>query len=316
MIEIKQDLSNPAANRVSRAVRSFDGTDIWYDFYERPGDAVVVVLPGFWRTRRHASLTKLAEIITRRGRSVAVLDLRGHGESGGRFGFNRDEFRDVELVLADLERLRGKPSVRDPRTLTRRGGRRDTRRPQRSRHPRSRTGLTCCGFRQDPPPPEPSRAPAPPRLRPGVPLATIRLEIPPESEVRGSRRDARGVVRDVSDSRRQRLADPPRPLAGAEGVASGRLRASPDRTSGWLSRRPHILRRFRDESKRSWSGFSIHISRSGRLPESRFPHFFRPRSRPSGRVDRSRPEPAPRRGSAARASASSWRTRRFPIPPS
>lgn len=108
MIEIEKNLSGDIARPVPRRILSFDGTVIWYDFYERPGDAVVVVLPGFWRTRRHESLRTLAAAITSSERSVAVVDLRGHGESGGRFGFNREEYRDVELVLEDLERHRGR----------------------------------------------------------------------------------------------------------------------------------------------------------------------------------------------------------------
>ncbi|HUF11070.1 MAG TPA: alpha/beta fold hydrolase [Rhodothermales bacterium] len=93
---------------VPRRVLSFDGTEIWYDFYEAAGDAAVVILPGFWRTRRHPALTQLAATISRRGHSVAVVDLRGHGDSGGRFGFNREEYRDVEAVLTDVERHRGR----------------------------------------------------------------------------------------------------------------------------------------------------------------------------------------------------------------
>ena len=95
------------ARPVPRRVSSFDGTEIWYDVYDRPGDTAVIVLPGFWRTRRHDSLLRLASLFSTRGHTVAVVDLRGHGDSGGKFGFNRDEYRDVEAVVSDLETRRG-----------------------------------------------------------------------------------------------------------------------------------------------------------------------------------------------------------------
>lgn len=97
-----------AAPPTAISLLSFDGTEIWYDLYDRPGDALVLVLPGFWRTRRHESMASIATRLASRGYSVAVVDLRGHGDSGGRFGFNRDEYRDVEAVLEDLERRKGK----------------------------------------------------------------------------------------------------------------------------------------------------------------------------------------------------------------
>lgn len=103
----KTEIPSSSAKPVPRRIQSFDGTEIWYDIYERPGEAAVVILPGFWRTRRHPSLTNLAAAIAERGRSVIVVDLRGHGDSGGTFGFNRDEYRDVEAVLTDIESHRG-----------------------------------------------------------------------------------------------------------------------------------------------------------------------------------------------------------------
>lgn len=108
-ISNSEQLSDPLrAKRVPRRIRSFDSTEIWYDFYERSGDSAVIILPGFWRTRRHESLAMLATSIADQGRSVAVVDLRGHGDSGGRFGFNRNEYLDVEAVVRDLEQHRGK----------------------------------------------------------------------------------------------------------------------------------------------------------------------------------------------------------------
>lgn len=108
IVESEQLSLAARAKPVPRRIRSFDSTEIWYDFYERPGDTAVVILPGFWRTRRHPSLAHLAGIIAAHGHSVAVVDLRGHGDSGGTFGFNRNEYMDIEAVLNDLEEHRGR----------------------------------------------------------------------------------------------------------------------------------------------------------------------------------------------------------------
>lgn len=88
----------------THSVVSFDGTPIWYDLRRAAGSGFIVVLPGFWRTRRHPSIAGMSTALHEAGYSVATLDLRGHGDSGGRFGFNRDEYRDAEAVLGDLQR--------------------------------------------------------------------------------------------------------------------------------------------------------------------------------------------------------------------
>ncbi|MDX1584914.1 MAG: alpha/beta fold hydrolase [Thermoanaerobaculia bacterium] len=94
-------------DRCSFAVRSFDSIEIWYDLYEGAAETLVVILPGFWRTRRHPSISRFASILADRGHSVAVVDLRGHGDSGGRFGFNRHEHLDAEAVIRDVRERRG-----------------------------------------------------------------------------------------------------------------------------------------------------------------------------------------------------------------
>ncbi|MBW3563222.1 MAG: lysophospholipase [Acidobacteria bacterium] len=98
-------------HRVSRVTTSFDGALIHWDLYPSPGAPAVVILPGFWRTRRHASILKLAEEIAGNGYQVAAVDLRGHGESEGTFGFNFQEYRDVLAVLDDLRAAVSPPSL-------------------------------------------------------------------------------------------------------------------------------------------------------------------------------------------------------------
>jgi pimeloyl-ACP methyl ester carboxylesterase len=81
---------------------SFDECPILYDFYDAGAAETVVVLPGFWRSRRFESMVRLAGLLNDAGYNAAIVDLRGHGESGGRFGFNRNEWRDIDLLLRIL----------------------------------------------------------------------------------------------------------------------------------------------------------------------------------------------------------------------
>ncbi len=85
-----------------RDVASFDATRIRYDLYSSNQNRVVLVVPGFWRVRRWPALIALAEQILGGGASAAVMDLRGHGESEGTFGFNLHEWRDVAAIAGDL----------------------------------------------------------------------------------------------------------------------------------------------------------------------------------------------------------------------
>jgi len=81
---------------------SFDGTRIHYDVYDAPSPSAVVVVPGFWRDRRHASLVRLAHYVVEQGYRAIVMDPRGHGDSEGTYGFNHDEHHDVYAVLRDV----------------------------------------------------------------------------------------------------------------------------------------------------------------------------------------------------------------------
>lgn len=97
----------PGANRTTRQPLSFDGTLIRYDLYSVDQNRVVLVVPGFWRSRRWPALEALAGKIVGGGASAAVMDLRGHGDSGGTFGFNLHEWRDVAAVARDLVAQKG-----------------------------------------------------------------------------------------------------------------------------------------------------------------------------------------------------------------
>lgn len=81
---------------------SFDGTAIHYDIYDAPSPSAVVVVPGFWRDRRHASMVRLASFLVADGYRAVVMDPRGHGDSEGVYGFNLHEYHDVAAVIRDL----------------------------------------------------------------------------------------------------------------------------------------------------------------------------------------------------------------------
>ena len=86
----------------TRRVISFDGTPVHYDVYNGTSRNAVLVVPGFWRERRHDTMISLATMILDAGYRAAVCDLRGHGESGGTFGFNLHEHHDVAAIINDM----------------------------------------------------------------------------------------------------------------------------------------------------------------------------------------------------------------------
>lgn len=85
-------------------VSSFDGTELHYDVYEAPSPSAVIVVPGFWRERRHPSMVRLAKSLHADGYRAVVVDPRGHGDTGGTYGFNLHEHHDVAAVANDLLR--------------------------------------------------------------------------------------------------------------------------------------------------------------------------------------------------------------------
>jgi pimeloyl-ACP methyl ester carboxylesterase len=95
--------ATPTTSVVSGTVESFDATRIAYDLYDLSSKTLVLVVPGFWRFRRHPSMTSLAARLNALGYSVAVTDPRGHGESGGTYGFNLHEHHDVAAVAKALQ---------------------------------------------------------------------------------------------------------------------------------------------------------------------------------------------------------------------
>jgi pimeloyl-ACP methyl ester carboxylesterase len=81
-----------------------DSTRLAADLLPGTGPDSVLVVPGFWRTRRDPVMVGIAERMRRAGLSVCTLDNRGHGESGGTFGFNTAESDDLVTVIESLQR--------------------------------------------------------------------------------------------------------------------------------------------------------------------------------------------------------------------
>jgi pimeloyl-ACP methyl ester carboxylesterase len=85
-----------------RRVSSADGVQIAYTLWRGRGPELLVVAPGFWRARDGREILFLAAHFLRAGYSVAALDFRGHGESGGAYTFGTREPLDLASVLEDL----------------------------------------------------------------------------------------------------------------------------------------------------------------------------------------------------------------------
>ncbi|HWW61122.1 MAG TPA: alpha/beta fold hydrolase [Thermoanaerobaculia bacterium] len=96
----------PSRQPVASRITSFDGTVIHYDVWDAPSRSLVLVVPGFWRERRSPSMLRLGNALVAQGYRTAIVDARGHGESGGTYGFNVSEHFDIDIVarrlLADL----------------------------------------------------------------------------------------------------------------------------------------------------------------------------------------------------------------------
>jgi uncharacterized protein len=89
---------------LAATAHSVDGTEIHFDVYGRATPVAVLVVPGFWRDRSYPSMPPLASFLNGLGYRTAIMDARGHGTSGGTYGFNIDEHFDVAAVADELLR--------------------------------------------------------------------------------------------------------------------------------------------------------------------------------------------------------------------
>src|SRR5258708_9088528 len=91
-MDMSSALTSPpstTANLVSGVIESFDATRIAYDLYDLPSRTLVLVIPGFWRFRRHPSMTGLSGRLNTLGYRTAIGDPQGHCDSARGSGFKR-----------------------------------------------------------------------------------------------------------------------------------------------------------------------------------------------------------------------------------
>jgi len=96
--------TNKTVRREVRHARAAarDGVAIAYTLWRRPSEELIVLAPGFWRVRLARENRYLGEHFLRMGYDVAALDFRGHGDSGGGYGFGAAEDRDFLAVVDEL----------------------------------------------------------------------------------------------------------------------------------------------------------------------------------------------------------------------
>lgn len=85
-----------------RRAQSPDGVSIAYTLWRRPARELLVLAPGFWRVRLGRENLFLAHHFLRRGYDVVSIDFRGHGDSGGGYGFGASEHHDFHAVIEEL----------------------------------------------------------------------------------------------------------------------------------------------------------------------------------------------------------------------
>jgi pimeloyl-ACP methyl ester carboxylesterase len=79
-------------------VETDDGVSIAVTYCDARSRRMVVLAPGFWRRRTDRENVFVAAHLARCGYDVATFDFRGHGDSGGSYGFGRDEWQDFLAV--------------------------------------------------------------------------------------------------------------------------------------------------------------------------------------------------------------------------
>lgn len=85
-------------SETERVVVSDDGVSIGATLYDAASSRLILLAPGFWRLRGDRENVFVAAHLARSGYDVASFDFRGHGASGGRYTFGREEWRDFLAV--------------------------------------------------------------------------------------------------------------------------------------------------------------------------------------------------------------------------
>ena len=75
-----------------------DGVKIAVNHYEKEGDSVIILAPGWFMTKDSKSFKAMSEVFFKYS-SVLVMDFRGHGKSGGFYTFTSKEVNDINAVI-------------------------------------------------------------------------------------------------------------------------------------------------------------------------------------------------------------------------
>ncbi|MES2963468.1 MAG: alpha/beta fold hydrolase, partial [Bdellovibrionota bacterium] len=91
--------SRPESAPTKHFVEAADGKHIRIRHFERGTDRVVLIAPGYAQHGGSRIMQTVSKLLANEGRDVVLLDLRGTGESEGRFTFGREEWLDIQAAL-------------------------------------------------------------------------------------------------------------------------------------------------------------------------------------------------------------------------
>lgn len=79
-------------------LKTKDNVSISYEYYKSERDTVVIICPGFYNSKDNRWMKKTVELI-RPSYDVIIIDMRGHGSSGGKFTWGAKEDMDIETAV-------------------------------------------------------------------------------------------------------------------------------------------------------------------------------------------------------------------------
>lgn len=89
----------PAANAANEyTVRTKDGVFISLKLLKNGRDAVIIICHGFYNSKENRWMKKTAAILSSKY-DVIMLDMRGHGKSGGEYTWSAKEDMDIDAVV-------------------------------------------------------------------------------------------------------------------------------------------------------------------------------------------------------------------------
>jgi len=105
ILVINQDIIAEEKKISSGILYTSDNVAIAYKHYKEGFDSVVIVCPGFYNSKENRWMRKTVDLISSE-HDVIIFDLRGHGESGGKFTWSAKEHMDIDAVL-DYAKTKG-----------------------------------------------------------------------------------------------------------------------------------------------------------------------------------------------------------------